>query len=517
MKNRLYTATRVLVFLILFTGFPLQTLAQDWRSADGLLEYFSEAQREWDVPGMAVGIIKDGEIFIASGFGVRDIETGGAVDAHTLFAIASNTKAFNSAALATLVDAGRLSWTDRVKDHLPYFELYDPYVTQEMRIRDLLSHRSGLGTYSGDLLWYGTDYTPEEVLRRARHLPPARGFREGYGYSNLMFLAAGEVIPAVTGQTFSEYVQATFLDPLGMDETVLSTNDLRGRTNVATPHGVRDDELRSFEWYNWDTMVAAGGIISNIDDMLRWIQLQLNRGQFEGTRIFSERSSATMWTPHVSIPISSTSRERYPSTHFRAYGLGWSLYDYQGSNVMTHGGGYDGMFSRVALVPDENLGIVILTNGMTGIQTALSYRILDAFLGGEERDWSAESLERSRASTSTVQRARQQRGGQRVAGTTPSHDLESYSGTYGGDLYGDATVTVEAGSLVLRLLPNPDLVGDLEHYHYDTYIVRWRNDFSWFEEGTVQFIDNAAGEVVEFKIDVPNDDFWFTELEFTKK
>lgn len=495
---------------------PHGLTAQAWYSAEGLDRYIADAREAWDVPGLAVAIVHDGKVVLAEGYGVRSLDAGGDVDANTLFAIASNSKAFTAAALAILVDEGKMSWDDRVQDHIPWFQVYDPWVSAEMRIRDLLSHRSGLGTYSGDLLWYGTPYDAEEVIRRARFVPQAGPFRASYGYSNLMFIAAGLVIEEVSGQSWQDFIRTRFLQPLRMDRTVVSTTALSSTDNVATPHGDRGGELRTFQWYNWDAMAAAGGIISSVEDMTHWLQLQLNRGELGGRTYFSDDASRTMWTPHNNFYVSAGYQESYPSTHFRGYGLGWSLMDYRGRMVASHGGGYDGMFSRVALVPDEGLGLVILTNSMTGISTPLMYRILDAYLGGEEQDWSAEALDRSRSSLIPEERTWLRWEEDRKQGTSPSLAPAELAGRYTGPMYGDATVAVEDGGLVLRVEPNPDLVGDLSHWHDDVWRVTWRYDFAWFGDGLVQFVPDHEGTVQEMRIDVPNGDLWFHELELKR-
>ncbi len=507
---------RSLAGALAFSLLATAAVAQTSLDLGELDAYFAAAGEDWKVPGFAVAIVKDDDVVFAKGYGVRQLGTAAAVDDRTLFAIASNTKAFTVAALAKLVDEGLLGWDDQVVKYLPYFQLYSPFVTQEMRIRDLLCHRSGLGTFSGDLLWYGTSYSPAEVVERARHLEPAGAFRASYGYSNLMFIAAGEVIPAVTQRSWGEFVATELFEPLGMENTVTSVKDLNGKTNVATPHAEKDGRIVPLEWYNWDAMAAAGGIISSVSDMAEWLKLQLHRGSLDGVTYFSEEDSRTMWTPHNSMRVTSQSEKLYPSTHFRAYGLGWGLMDYLGRKVVSHGGGYDGMFSRVVLVPEEKLGMVILTNGMTNMQTALTYRILDEYLGGESRDWSAEFLERSETARDSKRKYWEGFEAERVADTRTSLPLEAYTGTYGGPMYGDATVSLEDGRLVLKFHPNPDLTGDLTHWHYDTFQVEWRKQFAWFGRGTVQFLLDAGGEVAEMKIDVPNDDLWFTELEFKK-
>ncbi len=501
--------------LLLTLGAPsLEAQRVDLAALDA---YFAQAQRDWPVPGLSVAIVKGGSIVLEKGYGVRDIRQADPVDQHTLYAIASNSKAFTAAALAMMVDEGRMTWDDRVVDHLPWFELYDPWVSQEMRVKDLLSHRAGLGTYSGDLLWYGTPYSAEEVVRRARYVPQAFSFRAGYGYTNLMFIAAGEVLRAVSGEDWHDFVEERFFDPLGMTRSVSSTNDLPMQDNVATPHKNERGQILPIEWYNWDAMGAAGGIISSVHDMAQWLMAQLNEGTAGDVRLFSEASQREMWSVHNLLAVSPGYRERYPSTHFRGYGLGWSLADYRGRKVASHGGGYDGMYSQVALVPEEELGVVVLTNAMTGVAPALVYRVLDAYLGGEPRDWSGELLPGWIASRERFHE-RQDRAEQgRIPGTRPSLDLSAYVGTYGGPMYGDATVTLEDDHLVLRLLPNPDLVADLEHLHFDTFLLRWRTELAWFGKGTVQFFLDPAGSVSEMKLDVPNDDLFFDELEMKRR
>ena len=491
--------------------------AQTAEKIAALDAYFNKALNEWKVPGFAVAIVEDGEVALAKGYGMKSSANGEQVDENTLFAIASNTKAFTAAALAILVDEGKLSWDDRAQKHLPYFRLADPYVSQEMRVRDLLSHRSGLGTFSGDLLWYGTNYSAEEVTKRVRFLPLVGQLRASYGYSNIMFLAAGEIIPAVTGTSFKDFVRSRILDVLGMQRTVMSVKDLREMSNVAMPHKEIEGQWQPIDWYVWDNATAAGGIISSVSDMAKWMQLQLGLGEIGDKRIFSEEASRTMWTPHNAFTVSKSSEETFPSTHFRGYGLGWVLMDYLGRKVTMHGGGYDGMFSRLALVPEENFGMVILTNGMTGIQTALMYKTLDTFFDGGDKDWSQYYLERALEEKKRTAEQREKDRKARVANTAPSQPLANYSGTYGGDLYGDVNVKVEGDHLVVQFGPAKDLVGDLRHWHYDTFAITWRKEFAWFGDGKVQFLMDQHGKIVEMKIDVPNEDFWFTELEFKRK
>lgn len=478
----------------------------------------SKAVAEWNVPGLSVAIVKDGQVLLAKGYGVRELGKADTVDADTLFAIASNSKAFTSAAIAILVDRGQVSWDDPVSKYLPWFKLKDPLATAELKIRDLLCHRSGLGTFSGDLLWWGTNYSTREVLERSVELEPATSFRSAYGYSNLMFLAAGEVIEEVSEQDWAAFVRSEILAPIGMNRTICSTQQLMERGNFASPHKTFSDHSSVLPWNNWDNMVAAGGIISSANDMSQWLRLQLNRGQASETQqIFSAAQSHEMWQQHTPIEVSEASQKRFPTTHFKAYGLGWSLSDYLGRKVVGHGGGYDGMYSKVTLIPEENLGIVVLTNSMTSITNAITYETLDMLLGSESRDWLSEDLvlfvdgrkNFEKRITESIQPV--------AENTRPSRPLEEFTGSFQCPLYGNAVVELNPQQqLVLKLLPNRQLVATLEHLHFDTFIVRWQNELAWFAEGTVTFDSNAKGIVDAMHFDIPNDDMWFYELNFRR-
>jgi len=483
-----------------------------------------EARVKWQVPGLSVAIVKEGKLILSKGYGTKKLGTEDPVDRHTLFAIASNSKAFTSAAIAMLVEQGKLNWDDRVQEYLPWLELYDRTVSQDLRIRDLLCHRSGLGTFSGDLLWYGTPYTPTELLMRLRHLPPEGVFRADYGYSNVMYLAAGEVIREVSGKSWQEFVSQNILRPLQMTRSVVSVRDLVTQGNYATPHKSFIDRNEPIEWVNWDTMAAAGGIISSSEDMSKWMMVQLARGELTPVatdnkgRLFSEENSHEMWEAHIPLRVSARYSQRFPSTHFRAYGLGWALSDYKGVKVVAHGGGYDGMYSQTMLIPEKKLGVIVLTNSMTGIAESLCYHIVDSFVGGESRPWLDEGYEQFKRSRVAF-RERIDAAIKPLANapSAPTHPLEDYTGKFTCPLYGDAEVKLDSGKLQLALLPNAALVAELTPLHYDTFLIRWKNDFAWFDEGTAHFVCDAKGKLIELKLDVPNDDLWFHELQLKRK
>jgi CubicO group peptidase (beta-lactamase class C family) len=460
----------------------------------GLDSYIEHAMRAWGVPGLAIAIVKDDSVVLAKGYGVRELGKPEPVDAHTLFAIGSNTKAFTAAAIGILVDEGKMRWDDPVTAYLPWFQLYDPYVTREITIRDLLSHRSGLGR-QGDLLWYGSAYGRDEILRRVRYLHPTSSFRSQYGYQNIMYLAAGQALGAAAGRTWDEVIAERLFRPLGMTESNTSVTALQGETDVATPHLITDGTARPIPWRNIDNIAPAGSINSSVADMARWIRLQLANGGFEGKQIIRAQTIAELRRPEIAIP--SPADTLFPSTHFTLYGMGWVLQDYRGRELVWHNGGIDGMLSEVRLVPEAKLGIVILSNAEGhNMNPAIAYRIIDAYLGGPVRDWSAIFLARYRAALARQQAAEQAVVAARRPDTRPSLPLEQYAGTYADTLYGNATVTLEQGRLVLRY--GPAFTGDLTHWHYDTFRVTWRHPR--LGSSFVTFTLDARGKVADMDV-----------------
>lgn len=507
------------LFVVLFI-LPSLLFAQNKNLSANLKEletYATKAGQDWRVPGFAMAIVKDDSVVFAKGFGVRELGKPTPVDAHTLFAIASNSKAFTSAALAILVDEGKIKWNDPVTKYLPWFQMYDPWVTREMMVRDLLCHRSGLATFGGDLLWYGSTYSREEVVRRIRYLKPTSSFRTQYGYQNVMFLAAGLVVEAVTGKSWDAFIKEKFFAPLGMTTSNTSVKDFKPTDNVATPHNEKDGKINVIHYVNVDGIGSAGAINSCVSEMAQWLRLQLGRGTYKGQKIFSAARSREMWTPQIMFQIGENAEKQNPTTHFSGYALGWGVRDYQGRKVMSHGGGLDGMISQVALMPEENLAVIVLTNSETGLSSFLVNKTFDVFLGVPKRDWSGEALARKKDNDAAQAAAAKKIEDERVLNTKPSLALAQYAGTYGGLMYGEAKVTEENGKLVLRLVPSPMFVGDLEHWHFDTFRLKWRDSAVYpFPKGFVTFTLDAHAKADELKLDVPNADFDFTELEFKR-
>jgi CubicO group peptidase (beta-lactamase class C family) len=440
---------------------------------EGFDDYVTNAMAEWKIPGVAVGIVKDGAVVFAKGFGVRTVGKPDPVDTQTLFAIASDTKSFTGIVLAMLADEGKIRWDAPVIEYLPWFRLADDYLTREITIRDLLTHRSGLAR--GDLLWVGgSAYTRTELLQRLRYLKPSWSFRSRYGYSNLMYVAAGEVAAAVEHKPWDEIVRDRILVPLGMTSTNTSVRLLPAMANVATPHAKVDGSVQAVSYTDVDNIAAAGAINSNITDMVKWVRFQLDSGVVGGKRLVTKRNFAETHTPQTVMRIDSAYREFNPFTHIRSYAFGWNVLDYRGREMLSHAGNLSGMNAMVGLLPEERLGIVVLTN-MEGnaLRESLMYRIFDRYLGSSDRDWSRVALAERAAFDSIDARDQREKEAKRVKGTRPTLPLDRYSGIYEDSFYGRAKVTMERGHLVLQLAPKQ--VGDLEHWHYDTFKIVWRD------------------------------------------
>ena len=480
-------------------------------------KYIEAARVKWEIPGMAVAIVKNGKVIHSKGYGLRNVAKKTKTNEHTLFAIASNSKAFTTAAMGVLVDEGKLNWEDKVIDHLPWFKMYNPYVTQNMTVRDLVAHRSGLYTFSGDLLWYYTNYTTEEVVRRAQYLEPSYGFREHFGYQNIMFAAAGLVIEKITGKPWSDFIKETFLGPLGMKNTNTSIKELDLNGNVAIPyHVVPGVKPLAENYLGWDNCAAAAGINSSVDDMAKWMIFQLNNGKVGEKQLVSEKQIWEVRKLATPTPVSKGAFANQPNIHYKGYGLGWGIFDYNGKKVINHGGGSEGMISKVAMIPEENLGIVILTNSINYLPTAVMYKALDLYFGNPEQDWAAEYLKYYHNSFTQEEDRLKQMELDRAENTKPSFDLSEYVGTYTDKCYGTAKIELNDGKLVLKYDPAPGVVGDLAHYHFDVFTVRLR-DIPSLSKGTVRFIMNEKGKVMSMKVDIPNPDFYFDEFDFVKQ
>ena len=486
-----------MVVVLLWGG---ASYAQSGPPAD-LDAYVAHDMKTFDVPGIALAIVKDGQVVLAKGYGVRKLGDAAPVDEDTLFGIGSNTKAFTAAALATLVDEGKISWDDKVYERLRGFQMYDPYVSHEMTIRDLLTHRSGMGLGEGDLLfWPHTTYTREDIIYRLRFMKPASSFRSHYAYDNLMYIAAGQIIPAVTGKSWEEYIREKILQPLGMKTTNLSTTAFRPGDDYAWPHSKVDGKLQTIPFQDLDNAGPAGAINSSVAEMAKWIMLQLNHGKFPGReeRLFSEAQSHEMWTAQTLTPIST---EDSPLAalrpKFSAYALGWGIRDYHGRRLVGHSGGVSGFVTRVLLVPEENLGMVILTNAEEGgAFESIVYHVLDSYFGLQPTEWTTSFKAAEDALENGAKQALAESDKGRTSNSKPPLPLGSYAGIYNDAWYGPVTIKLESSGLVFSLDHTPKAVADLQPWQFDTFKAHWRD--RTIEDAFVTFTLNPDGSIDHF-------------------
>lgn len=460
---------------------------------------------EHGVPGMAIAIVEQGKIVHAKGYGVRKLGAAEAVDADTIFPTGSTGKAFTAAALAILVDEGKLGWDDKVIDHLPDFRMYDAWVTREMTVRDLLVHRSGLGLGAGDLLFIPrSSRSRADIVRALRDIKPATSFRSNYAYDNILYIVAGEVIAAASGQDWESFMRDRVFKPTGMSRSVSDEKDRFANPNRAHPHARLDPRLRGLGKQQLlpekeglgQVGAAAGGLSSSANDLALWMQTQLAHGGLpDGKRLYSEASAQAMWTPQVPMPISP-----YPAPitditpQFSSYALGWNVQDYRGVKVIQHGGAVFGVLTFIVLVPERNLGISLQINSEdVGVMRGLGYELLDHYLGFEPRDWVAafQTWYKQRLEGGLV--ALQTNGTDARKPSRPSLASADYAGRYVDAWYGPIEIGERAGKLRIDFQQTPNMAGTLTHWQYDTFRAQW--DDSSIEPAYVTFALDADGKV----------------------
>lgn len=511
MKLLIKISLHIFISLVLFIQFGH---AQENKAYKDLDAYINKAVEDFAVPGLAVGIIKNGEVVYIKGFGERNRETQELATSETIFGIASCSKAFTAACLAILVDEGKIKWDDNVTDYLPDFQLFDPYITKDMIIEDLLCHRSGLGTFDGDLLWYGTDYSRKEVLDRIRFRENPHKLRESFGYSNVMFIAAGEVVESVTGKSWDEFIEERIFEPLEMESSNTSNTLFTETMNIAYPH----IEGQPLEFINYDNCGPAASINTSANDLINWVRLMLNKGIYNGDTIFSSDQYYKLTSPHTLL--NRGHGETIGGTHFYSYGLGWFLFDYRGRKVIQHGGGLPGFHSKVCIVPEDSLGYVIIANQLSGLVESVHKKILDFYLSDpmnpeENKDWATIYLEGTKKQEEIKKLQKTEKEQNRIKGTKTSLNLEEYAGVYNDEMYGNAQIKYENEQLTLILLPSETLfTGILEHWQDDTFRFKFKDEF--LPEGFLSFHFNEAGMITDFTIDLKNPDFHFYKLKFKK-
>jgi CubicO group peptidase (beta-lactamase class C family) len=455
----------ILLSLLILTASPAPASAASPDPLQGIDAVILKAMADWNVPGLAVAVVKDDQVIMSRGYGVIEAGKPARVDEKTIFAIGSATKAFTAASAAVLVDDGKMAWDAPAQQYLPSFQLFDPWVTRHFTVRDALTHRSGLDRT--DAMWYYWGYDSNELLRRLRYVEPSWEFRAKFGYQNLMYLAAGKMVEAASGETWGDFLKTRIFTPLGMTATSTSTAALQGQPDVATPHVNVKGQITAISYRNIDNVAPAGAINSNVVDMAQWIRLQLNDGKVGDKQLISAKSMQEMHAAQMVVAGEPTWNLVYSYSPFLSYGLGWFLSDYNGHPIADHGGNIDGMSALVSLMPRDKLGVVILTNlNETLLPSPLALEIYDRLLGRPASDWSAKYkagfdtfMRATGAQTSQIESAH-------IAGTKPTLPLKSYAGDYYNAAYGTIKVTEQDGVLSIQA---GVMAASLEHWQYDTF------------------------------------------------
>jgi CubicO group peptidase (beta-lactamase class C family) len=480
----------IAVYLVVATLVPARlTLAQP-PQLGGFEATVAKAVQDWGVPGLAIAVVKDGQVVFSKGYGVRELGKPASVDEGTLFAIGSTTKAMTAALLGMLVDEKKLAWDDPVVKHLPWFQLSDPYITREITVRDLVTHRAGLG--NADFLWYGQPTDAREILQRVRLLPRAYSLRSSFIYQNVMYAAAGAVAEAVSGQSWSDMMRARIFEPLGMRGTIATAATLARQPNVAEPHHLVHGQVRTIENASVDGVAPAGSVWSSVGDMAKWSTMLLDKGKSGDRVLLTPETVDELFRPQTLV----TREAFYPTARltrpkWTTYGLGWFQQDYRGRAVDYHTGSIDGMVAIHGLLRDERLGVIVLANrDHAELRHALMFDVFDRYIGGDKRDWSAELRTFYGNLEAEAGKERKKIESRRVSGTSPTLPLARYAGTYSDPLRGDVIVTLEGGTLRVRY--GGAFEGPLGHWHYDTFRATW--DAAWRGTALVTFVIDANGE-----------------------
>jgi CubicO group peptidase (beta-lactamase class C family) len=506
--------TYKLITSLLFTLYITNVCHSQYtnKQVDSIMAY---AMDKFNVAGVAIAIVKDGKIIHSKGYGVKSAVTKSPINQHTNFAIASNSKAFTSAALAILVEEGKITWQDKVKDHIPEFKMYNPYVTENFNIQDLLTHRSGLGLGVGDLMFFpdGSDFTIDDLLASFQYFKPVSAFRTQFDYDNLLYLVAGEVIKRTSGMSWEDYISKRIFQPLKMDNSFAALDRVKDKSNLAKPHDSNSGTLKVLPDFKEMINGAAGGIYSNVDDIAKWMLMHLNNGKYGDElkkQLFTPESQHEMWKIHT---VTEANRNPRYNSHFSGYGLGWDLTDIKGNMSVSHTGGLPGMLSKTIMIPDINLGVVILTNTSddgAGIFLAVSNTIVDSYLGLDNFGWIDKYV--------TYFKSRKEEGDavtKTVWETVKSADhsqlkQEDYIGVYKDAWFGNVEVFMKGDKLWMKAHKSPKLNGEMFFYKANTFAIKWEyQDMNADAFAMFSLDENGKAQSIKMKGISPNIDFSF--------
>ncbi|RDV13435.1 serine hydrolase [Pontibacter diazotrophicus] len=504
--------------LILLTSSIAAVSAQAITSQeiDNLVE---RTMQTFQVPGVAVAVVKDGKVAHMKGYGVRSLNSAQKIDENTLFGVASNSKAFTAASIGLLVEEGKLSWDDKVVKHIPEFRLYNDYVTEEFTIRDLLTHRSGLGLGAGDLMIFpdGNDFTVKDLLQNMQHLRSVSAFRTKYDNDNLLYIIAGEVVARVTGTSWSDFTEKRIMHPLGMTRSAASFDRLTDTTNTIDAHALVEGKLQVIDRYELPFAAAAGGIYTSVNDLSKWIMMLMNNGKYGDNnqkQLLSENIIQEQWTPQTIIPFRGTSSF---NTHFTAYGLGWFLADTKGYKEVNHTGGLPGMVTQVTLLPELNLGIIVLTNQQSGEAfRTVTNTIKQAYLGMEAKDWVEHFREREaqyKAEAKTITDKTWQEIDAKLKDKKLKAALKDYTGTFEDKWFGQVDIYRKKNKLWFQSKRSPKLSGEMLYYKDNMFVVKW-TDRSMDADAFVMYSPDQEGITMKAVSPLTDFSYDFHDLDF---
>ncbi len=522
---RTSSCTRISLFLIIILLAGIRHAESQVITSVQIDSLVERTLTTFDVPGIAIAVVKDGAVIHFKGYGVRSLNSRQKVDENTLFGIASNSKAFTTAALGILLDEGKIKWDDKVTDYIPEFKMFDPYVTAEFTIRDLLTHRSGLGLGAGDLMIFpdSSDFTLKDIIHNLRYLKPVSGFRTKFDYDNLLYIVAGEVVARVSGISWEDFIETRIMQPLGMAQSAASFNRLKDKSNVIDAHAPVNGKVQVIRRDFSTVADAAGGIYSNLSDMCKWISMQMDNGKYGqglSKQLLSEEVHDEMWALQTILPVRGPSPY---NTHFAGYGLGWFLSDVKGYKQVSHTGGLAGIVTQVSIIPELKLGIIVLTNQQSGAAfTAITSTIKDSYLGvtGKDRvkqmhDGVVEAEDNAVNITSEIWKDIEEQQKKPAVKVNPG----LFTGVYTDNWFGDVTIALKSGKLWFDLKRSPRLSGEMLAYKGNTFIVKW-NDRSMDADAFVIFDLDQDGKASGMKMKAisPLTDFSFDfqDLDFKR-
>jgi CubicO group peptidase (beta-lactamase class C family) len=492
MRN-LFAFTFIL-FLVYKSGAQTASYSKT-KITDRFDAYIQNAMKLWKTPGLSVVAVKDNNIIFEKAYGVKDINTKDPFTTSTLSVCASTTKAMTAVCMGMLVDAGKIKWSDKVSDVYPELKLYDNYANNEITVKDLFTHNTGLG--NADMLWV-FDYSIDTIIHQMRYIQPAYSFRSSFIYQNLMYMVAGEVIHKVSGIPWSEFIKDSLFSRLGMTNTYPNyKQSLVSNDHITTHYMYEDSTIETIPFIDSKTVDAAGGVWSCADDMGKWIKFVLDSAKVNGKRLLKPGTYSQLFKPQAMV----TTEQFYPTQqltkpHWTTYGLGWFQEDYKGKMVQFHTGSLDGAVAIIGLVPDENFGIYIFANmDHTEIRHALMYKAMDLFVFNDDTDdWSKDFYQLYAGIAAVNKKEEARSDSARVLNTKPSLELKKYAGKYTNEIYGDATIMLQGDSLLLRFPNNINV--DLSHWHYDTFLGKF--EYKWYGKSALQFNLDEKGEIKEF-------------------